>query len=274
MYSIKENKIIIKETKDFNIVHILECGQVFRFFKQADNSYVVYSLDKKAVIESVDNCYIITTNDVDYFINYFDLKTDYRSIKQELSKYKQLTAPIEYGYGIRILKQDLFEMIVSFVISANNNIKRIKNIIEKICAFCGKKIDDYYAFPTLDELMICTEEDFKSFGAGYRAKYLYNLCRQLKNINLEQLSNLPTKEVRKQIQNFSGVGPKVADCILLFGLSRKDVFPVDTWIAKAYKDIFKGNLTQRDKISAFLVDVFGQYSGFAQQYLFYFKREE
>ncbi len=274
MYKVEKEKIIITNLSDFNITHILECGQVFRFVKTDDNTYKVFSLDKFATIVTYDDKVEILTQDTEYFVNYFDLKTDYNDIKSALNYYKQLQEPILYGYGIRILKQDFFEMIISFIISANNNIKRIQGIIEKICAFCGKDMGEYYAFPTLDQLMTCEVSDFKAFGAGYRADYLYKVCRQLKDISLDNLREMDTMSLRKSLCTLMGVGPKVADCILLFGLGRKDVFPVDTWIMKVYKDIFNGGLTNREQISKFLVDCFKDLSGYAQQYLFYYKREE
>lgn len=275
MYKVENGKIIITKLQDFNITHILECGQVFRFKKLSEEHYISYSLDKKAEIITYNDRVEILTNDADYFINYFDLDTDYGKIKKDLSKFDLLKEPIKYGYGIRILKQNLFEMVISFIISANNNIKRIQGIIEKICAFCGKNMGDYYAFPTLEQLTKCTVQDFKNFGAGYRAEYLYKVCRQLQEVNLEQIAKTPSNEARKMLCLLMGIGPKVADCILLFGLNRQDVFPVDTWIMKVYQDMFGGNLTNREKIAKYLVDYFGSnISGYAQQYLFYYKREE
>lgn len=275
MYKVENGKIIITKLQDFNITHILECGQVFRFKKISEGHYISYSLDKKAEIITYNDRVEILTNDADYFINYFDLDTNYGKIKKDLSKFDLLKEPIKYGYGIRILKQNLFEMVISFIISANNNIKRIQGIIEKICAFCGENMGDYYAFPTLEQLTKCTAQDFKNFGAGYRAEYLYKVCRQLQNVDLEQIAKPPSNEARKMLCSLMGIGPKVADCILLFGLNRQDVFPVDTWIMKVYQDMFGGNLTNREKIANYLVDYFGSnISGYAQQYLFYYKREE
>lgn len=275
MYKVENNKIIITNTADFNTTHILECGQVFRFKKIAEDTYIIFSLDKVAKIVTYQDLIEIETTDVDYFVNYFDLDTDYGKIKQDLSKFEILKEPIKYGYGIRILKQDLFEMIISFIISANNNIKRIQGIIEKICEFCGTKIGDFYAFPTLEQLTKCTVQDFKRFGAGYRAEYLHKVCRQLQEVDLEKIAKIPSCDARKMLCSLMGVGPKVADCILLFGLNRQDVFPVDTWIMKVYTDMFGGTLTNRQQIANYLVNYFGSnMSGYAQQYLFYYKREE
>ena len=135
IYKFENGKIIVTDKSQFNPEHILECGQVFRFGKDENNNYFVMSKNHKATIIETDTNYEIICDDVNYFINYFDLDTDYGKIKKDLSKFDLLKEPIKYGYGIRILKQNLFEMVISFIISANNNIKRIQGIIEKICAF-------------------------------------------------------------------------------------------------------------------------------------------
>lgn len=273
MYELQKDKIIIYDKSDFDAKDILECGQVFRFLRQQDGSYRILSLDKKAIIKTYEDKVVVYTDTPKYFENYLDLKTDYKNIKAELSKFDELKEPIKFGKGIRILKQDFFEAIISFIISANNNIKRIQSIIEKICISVGKNMGDYYAFPTLDQLLTLSVEDFKSFGAGYRAEYLYKTARLLKEIDLASWESLDTETLRDKLTTLYGVGPKVADCILLFGVGKKDVFPVDTWIAKVYRDTYGGKLKNRKQIAKYLVSRFGDFSGYAQQYLFYSKRE-
>lgn len=269
-----KNEIIVSNLDDFNIDHILLCGQIFRY-RKTDFGYLVFSKDKIAKVYKEDDVCKIVSDDVDYFYSYFDLDKDYSKIKTDLEKFKELEEPIKYGYGIRILKQDIFEAIISFIISANNNIKRIQGIVERISEKFGKKLGDFYAFPTIDELSLADENFFKSVGAGYRAPYLVNVIKQLKTeeFDIEKMKKLSTKELRKLLIKLSGVGPKVADCILLFGFSRGDVFPVDTWGEKIYKEIFLGNLKDRNKITDFFVETFGDLAGIAQQYLFFYKRE-
>ena len=269
-----KNEIIVSNLDDFNIDHILLCGQIFRY-RKTDFGYLVFSKDKIAKVYKEDDVCKIVSDDVDYFYSYFDLDKDYSKIKTDLEKFKELEEPIKYGYGIRILKQDIFETIISFIISANNNIKRIQGIVERISEKFGKKLGDFYAFPTIDELSLADENFFKSVGAGYRAPYLVNVIKQLKTeeFDIEKMKKLSTKELRKLLIKLSGVGPKVADCILLFGFSRGDVFPVDTWGEKIYKQIFLGNLKDRNKITDFFVETFGDLAGIAQQYLFFYKRE-
>lgn len=272
-YYIDENKIVVTNLSEFNITHILECGQVFRF-KKENNDYIVFSGENYAKIKTLQDKVEIYSSNLNYFVNYFDLDNDYTFIKNELSKYEILKPMIKSAYGIRILKQDPLEMIISFIISANNNIKRIQIIIENICKKFGTKIDEeYYAFPTIKQLEKASIEDFKECGAGYRAKYLYNVVRQLKNFNIEEIFTLNSEIAIEKLLNLSGVGPKVADCILLFGFNKQDCFPVDTWIKKVYNEYFGVVKTDNVKqIRKDLVNIFKNLSGYAQQYMFYYKR--
>lgn len=272
-YYLEKDKIVVTNLSEFNITHILECGQVFRFEK-INNDYIVFSGEKQAKIKTFADRVEIYSNDNNYFVNYFDLDTSYTNIKNELSKYEILKPMIKSAYGIRILKQDPIEMIISFIISANNNIKRIQIIIDRICRKFGTiKNNEYYTFPTIKQLEKASIEDFKECGTGYRAKYLYNVVRQLKNFNIEEIFTLNSEFAVEKLLNLSGVGPKVADCILLFGFNKQDCFPVDTWIKKVYNEYFAKDKTDNVKqIRKNLVNIFGSLSGYAQQYLFYYKR--
>ncbi|MGN1208384.1 MAG: DNA-3-methyladenine glycosylase family protein [Christensenellales bacterium] len=273
-YLVKNNKIIVTNCCEFNITHILECGQIFRY-KNLGDHYEVISKNKKAKIFSFADRVEIETNDPAYFVNFFDLNTSYSLIKEKLSKFDVLKPAIDFAYGIRILNQDKFEMIISFIISANNNIKRIQSIIEKLCAKFGtfNEVENFYAFPTQKQLLKASVADFKEIGAGYRAEYLFNATRQLENFDFDFISNNSSEIAVQKLLALSGVGPKVADCILLFGFHKSDVFPVDTWIKKVYNDHFATSKCENVKeIRKFLVEKFENLSGFAQQYLFYYKR--
>ena len=273
-YYIENNKIIVTNLSEFNITHILECGQVFRYEK-TNAGYIVFSADKMAEIKVFEGFIEIISTDPNYFVNYFDLNTSYTNIKKELSAFSVLQPMLKEAYGIRILKQNPIETIISFIISANNNIKRIQQIINKICVKFGAKQQDlnYYAFPTLTELKQATVEDFKALGCGYRANYLYKVVRELENFNINEIYNLNSEDALNKILSLSGVGPKVADCILLFGFNKQDVFPVDTWIKKVYNDYFTQIKIENVKeIRKILVNIFKNNSGYAQQYLFYYKR--
>lgn len=262
--------IEISGKDDFDPQHILECGQIFSFKKNGEN-YQVFSADKKAEIFETENGYIIKTKNPDYFEKFFDLETDYGEIKKKLKEYDILTKPIEYGYGIRIVKQDLFETVISFIVSANNNIKRIQMILDRLRQKLGQNMGDYYAFPTREALLSVNEEFFTNIGAGYRAKYLYETVRQIDAKTLKEWDLLSTPDLRKKLIGLSGVGPKVADCILLFGYGREDVFPVDTWMAQMYNKFYE-HQDNREIIRYNLTKQFGQLSGYAQQYLFFFMR--
>ena len=164
-------------------------------------------------------------------------------------------------------------MIVSFIISQNNNIPRIKKSIEWLCEKFGTKCDEYYAFPTLQQLKTATEQDYKLAGLGYRAKYMYEVMQFLTNDMLENLKQKNKDEQFNFLVGLKGVGEKVANCILLFGLQRKDVFPVDTWINKVYNELTNTIESNRNKITIELTNRYKNLSGYAQQYFFYYFRE-
>ena len=283
IYELHKNKIVIKNLTDFNIKHILECGQVFRFEKLDVNeteflkyAYKVISGANIAVIYEYENYAEIFTNETEYYVNYFDLNTDYSTIKENLKQNNILRDAIEYGYGIRILKQQPLETIISFIISANNNIKRIQKSISIICEKFGSKINDYYAFPTLQQLSKISEEQFRECGVGFRAKYLVNTIKALKNIDLNDIKSMKLVDAIKFLTSLTGIGPKVADCILLFAYYNMEVFPVDTWIRQVYNCYFnekENNENNCNLIRNFLTEKFKNLSGYAQQYLFYYKRE-
>lgn len=271
-YLKNKNGIIIYDTQDFNANQILDCGQIFRY-KIDGNIAIVNTLDKQAKIITKNNEIEIKTEDVDYFENFFDLKTDYSKIKKELKKDEFLAGAVDYGYGIRILNNNPFEMIVSFIISANNNIGRIKKSIEYLCEKFGERKHDYFSFPTLQKFKTAKVEDFRMAGLGYRAEQLYET---LQNLTDDQLNMLKIKTKNEQynfLVSLKGVGEKVANCIMLFGLGVKDVFPVDTWINKVYNKLTNSNETDRKKITKDLTSRYGILSGYAQQYFFYYFRD-
>ncbi|MBO5772242.1 MAG: 8-oxoguanine DNA glycosylase [Clostridia bacterium] len=273
MITFYPNKIVLVDYPNFNVADTLECGQFFRYHKVSNNVYNVFSLDKFAQVTTTDNVIEIQTEDVEYFYNFFALDVDYSPAICRLQQHsKFIQSAIEYGKGIRLLRQDFVETIFCFIISANNNIKRIQSIIERLCAKYGAKTTNGYAFPTVDALANATENELKQLGAGYRASYIINTAKALQQMDLTTFFNQPTKSARAQLLTLSGVGPKVADCILLFGLNKGDVFPVDTWIKKVYHNYFEMGHAD-NQIADYLVSLFGEDSGLCQQYLFYFERK-
>ena len=267
-----KDKIIVSKPHDFNVEQTLNCGQIFRYQIMGDTA-LVYSKDKFAKLLTFEDRIEIISNDLDYFYNFFDLARDYAKIKSELNNDAFLSPAIKYGYGIRILNNDTYEMIISFIISANNNIGRIKRSIEYLCSHFGKNMGEYYAFPTLEELKSATIDDFKSAGLGYRAEQMYETVHVLTLDAIENLKSLTRAKQFNYLVSLKGIGEKVANCILLFGLGAKDVFPVDTWINKVYNNLTKSNEHDRKKITRELTARYGELSGFAQQYFFYYYRE-
>ena len=271
-YNFTSDGIEIIGKSEFNPKHILECGQIFRFFVNDKGNYEVFSLDKKAEIEETEDGYKVLTSDQEYFENFFDLKTDYNKIKKQIAKKLPFMEDIiSHSEGLRILKQDPFEMIVSFIISANNNIKRIKLIIDKLCVSSGEDMGGYHAFPKEEIFFALDKEFFVGIGAGYRASYLSELKNALKLLDKEVLGAMSTITLRKKLMEIKGVGPKVADCILLFAFGRKDVFPVDVWMERVYYEFFCNEKRTRPQISTFLTNSLGNLAGYVQQYLFYYK---
>ena len=271
-YIIENNKIIITDLSSFNVKQILDCGQIFRY-EINENEAKVYSKNKMAKLITKNDIVEIEAEDVNYFINFFDLNTNYGEIKNQLFNDEFLTNSINFGYGIRIIKNDCYEMIVSFIISANNNIKRIKNSINYLCEKFGERCNGYYAFPTLERLKTATVQDFKNAGLGYRAEYLHETVSHLTEEIIEDLKHKTKDEKFEFLISLKGVGEKVANCILLFGLDEKNVFPVDTWINKVYNKIYNTNLTDRKEITKQLTEKYGNLSGYSQQYFFYYFRE-
>lgn len=273
MKKIFDDKIVLTDFPHFSVKDTLECGQIFRYKQAGEGVYEVFSQDKWARLKQSGTEVVIETDDPAYFDNFFDLSSDYQpAIDRILAKNAAMKDATDFGGGIRILRQDLAETIFSFIVSANNNIKRIQSIIERICAFCGEKTAHGYAFPSIEALAQVGEENFARLGAGYRARYLHETANALLDFDLSSLASLDTPNARKTLLSFCGVGPKVADCILLFGMGRGDVFPVDTWIKKVYHTYFEAGHAD-DKISAYLVSLFGEDSGVCQQYLFHFQRK-
>lgn len=286
----KEQRYILKNQNSFELKDIFECGQCFRWNEQNDGSYT--GVIKNAIINvKKEKENIIFTGKCDEDIKdiieyYFDLNTDYEDIKQKLSNIDEyLRKSIEYGTGIRILNQDLWETIISFIISANNNIPRIKGIIERLSEKYGNEIEwngqKYYTFPTAEQLKDVTVEEYRKLGLGFRDIRLYETTKMIlnKEVDLDKLRNNPnTQEVREELLKLSGVGPKVADCILLFSdLKRFDVFPIDVWVRRVMNDLYikedDETKVSKTKIEKMADEKFGNLKGLAQQYLFYWRRE-
>lgn len=293
----KENSIVLENVKDFNIKQILECGQCFRWERISDTNYIIVAYRRVIeVIQEGSTVTILNTNMNDFneiWKNYFDLDVNYEEVKEELSKDELLKKSVEFGYGIRILNQDPFEMLISFIISARNSIPSIMKTIKKISERWGDRIEYkdniYYAFPTPEQLKEVSLEEIKETGASFRSKYIVDtiskvnaaldaknngeLTEELEQFDLEYIKSLPVDECHKALQNFMGVGAKVADCIMLFSMSKHSAFPVDVWIKRAMIHFYLAPDVSLNKIRVFGREKFGELAGLAQQYLFYYARE-
>ena len=286
----KEQKYILKKANSFELKDIFDCGQCFRWNEQEDKSYTGIFKNNVLNVSKIGNDIIfegMCDGEIEEIVKqYFDLNRDYEKIKETLSKIDQnMKTSIEYGKGIRILNQDLWETIISFIISANNNIPRIKGIIERLSKKYGNEIiykeKSYYTFPTPEQLKDVTVQEYRELGLGFRDIRLYETTKMIleNQVNLEELrTNHNTHEVREKLLTLSGVGPKVADCILLFSdLKRFEVFPIDVWVRRVMNDLYiknedetKVNKKQIEKIAK---EKFGNLAGLAQQYLFYWRSE-
>lgn len=281
-----EQRYILENVQSFEPVHIFECGQCFRWNKQENNSYTGIVKNNVINVKKENERVIFTGNcneDIKTIcIDYFDLNKNYENIKTELSKIDNYLAnSIKYGNGIRILHQDLWETLISFIISANNNIPRIKTIIERISKTYGNKLifqdKEYYAFPTPEELANVTVQDFRNLGLGFRDVRVYETVQKTlrKEIDLEQLEKEKDAEtLRNKLLEIPGVGSKVADCIMLFSLKRYEVFPVDVWVRRVISELYFENVEQKPQtIQKFAKEQYGNLAGLAQQYLFYWRRD-
>lgn len=287
-------QVVKEDIKDFNLDHIFDCGQAFRWSKELDGSYTgiaggrIANIQFEPYDEGGQEGRLILSNVTEsefeaFWKHYLDLDRDYCAIKEELAgKDSVIKDAIACGQGIRLLQQDKWETLLSFIISQNNHIPRIKKCIESLCLnfgeFAGKyKGKAYYSLPRPEILASLEPENLAECRLGYRAKYLTGTARQVAEEGLDRLEaigdpGISPQEAFEYVTHFCGVGPKVANCILLFSMGKYDCFPVDVWIKKVMKDLY--DLDTASDIAHFAKETFGRYGGFAQQYLFYYIREK
>ena len=252
------------------------CGQCFRWEKDENGVFYGIAGDSvaKMYYKQPNSIYIESSNpDLKFWSHYLNLSCDYNLIGQDLSKDDVLLPCVNAGKGIRILRQDLWETIVSFIISANNNIPRIKKIINMFCKLYGTKIEFdgkiFYGFPKPETIAALNLEDLSEIRAGFRDKYILDAAKKVVSgeINLGKLPQLSNEESKKELMKINGIGPKVADGILLFALGRHDIFPYDVWTKRIIADIYG---TDEKDLQRFVSEKFGRYAGIAQQYLYYY----
>lgn len=265
-------EVKITGISDFDLSKTFECGQCFRWNADENGAYagIAYGSAARVRRDGDNVCISGSVHEFnDLWRSYFDLDRDYAQIRKQLVISPFMKCASEFGAGIRILRQEPWEALCSFILSQNNNIPRIKKNIEVLCrdfgnsvAFGGKV---FYTFPSAEALCRLTEADLSPLRCGYRARYIIEAAKAVAggHLNLDALAALPENEARAALMALCGVGSKVADCVLLYGLHMTDSFPVDVWIKRALEEHFPPD---------FNPGVFSPYAGIAQQYIFHYTR--
>ena len=262
--------VIVEGVYDLDLAQTLDCGQSFRWEELLDKSFRGVAFGKCVTVSLEGNRLSIKGANAEDFENiwkdYFDLSLDYGKIRDEISKiHPVLAEATKYAPGIRILRQESFEALCTFIISQNNNIKRIKGIVQRLCENFGEEIEENtFAFPTAEKLAKLTSDDLAPLRAGFRNRYIIDASKKVASgeISLKKCISCDYDEARAELMKITGVGVKVADCTLLFGMHRIEAFPVDVWMKRALEKLF-GGMTASD---------FGEYAGIAQQYIFHYSR--
>lgn len=274
--------IIIKNT-DINLNDTITCGQCFRFYKMNDESFNMILSDRVINIKQDDDRLIVESNKEDdlekIIIEYFDLNNNYNLINEEILKNdKTLKQSIELSKGFKILNQNPFEMLISYIISQNNNVKRIMKSVELLSIKYGEKVNfknnDYYLFPSYEKLKSISKDDLKELGVGFRDSYIISALTLINNgtIDLNKIYDMDTDDALNYLMLIKGVGPKVASCILLFAYKKYDVFPVDTWVIQAMSKLYPNIKSSQKEIIKFAKKKYGKYSGIALQYMYHSMR--
>ncbi len=281
----KNGNVILHQVEDFDVEQIFECGQCFHFEKLGPMDYVTVAYGKALRITqqerevTLHNTNLAEYNDI--WRNYLDMDTDYSAIKKWLvDRDDRLAQVIEKTSGIRILRQEFHEMVMSFIISQNKQIPHIKQIVAAISERYGSEAGEidgrkYYAFPTEKQLQTITEDDYRELKTGFRAPYLMSATEHIMTgMTRDSFAGLSYDAAKAELMQVKGIGEKVANCILLFGLGYRNAFPVDVWIKRIMEYVYFGKDTSPEKIMAFAKDRYGEYGGYAQQYLFHYARVE
>ncbi|MBR6811854.1 MAG: DNA-3-methyladenine glycosylase 2 family protein [Oscillospiraceae bacterium] len=260
---------ILSGLTDFDADKIFDCGQCFRWLKQSDGSWRGIAHSRVMTLSQEENRVTLSAPKEDFesiWHNYFDLERDYEAMRSRLGVSDYMTKACEFGKGIRILRQEPWEALCTFIISQCNNIARIRGIVERLCALKGEELGEgLYSFPSFDTVASLSEEDLAPLRSGYRAKYILEAARAVSEgrFDLDAACKMNADDAMKALLTLEGVGKKVAGCVMLFGLGKTEAFPIDTWMKKALKEYFEEGFDPR---------VFGDDAGIAQQYIFYYAR--
>ena len=285
IYQESKGKIMITHPQNFHIGDILECGQCFRFQKLGHMHYSLTAFGKMLIVQQKDDFVEFWYKDKPLskeefdtiWVPYFDLQRDYAAIISKITKSDAtMQTAADFAPGIRILAQDPWETLISFIISQNNRISMIKNSVASLSRRYGTPIDrENHAFPTLEQLAAATPDGLRDCKVGFRDKYIMDAVNKVATgqLPMNRNNNMPTADLREALLSVHGVGEKVAHCVLLFGYGRFDTFPVDVWVRRVMEQYyFDGKPTKAAAILDLAQEHFGEYSGFAQQYLFHFIR--
>jgi len=271
-YNTYENYTKITAISDFNLKKTFECGQCFRWNVDENGVYTGVAFGKAAKIWTEGTSICISGREDDflsYWRDYFDLDRDYSAIRESLCVDNYMRKATTFGAGIRILRQNKWEALCSFIISQCNNIPRIKGIVEALCREFGEPIEFdgkiYYSFPGSDTIAKLTPEQLAPIRSGFRASYIVGAAKAIEEgyLDMDALAEGSYESALKALKKLKGVGDKVANCVILFGLNMLNAFPVDVWMKRTISEHY-------DK--SFTPDVFGEYAGIAQQYMFYYAR--
>lgn len=273
-------KQILLSGTDFSLAETLESGQCFRFEKELEGRYTVIAGEKKGVFAQEGQELFLcegAPEDMPFWRQYFDLERDYAGLKKTLTANDPVMAEaMSFAPGIHLLRQEFFETLISFILSQNNHIPRIRGLIARLCAAYGTEIDGgYFSFPTPDALARADEESLRRLGCGFRAGYIADAVKRVRagGYSMDEMQRLPTEQLREKLMEIRGVGPKVADCVLLFSLGRHEVFPADVWIRRIMETAYSGGkFLSPQSLQSMAAERFGKNAGFAQQYLFHYGR--
>ena len=263
------NDLLLTECNNFDPIVSCECGQCFRFDTIDGDTCTLYACGRALTVKRQENgwlfCDITEEEFSESFVRYFDLERDYSGIIASFSEDDSLSRAASSGSGIRIFRQDGWETLISFIISANNNIPRIKKIIDSLCRLYGEEENGYFSFPSPEKLYEVGIEGLAPIKAGFRAKYIYDAACKIVSgeVSLEQVATCGYAQALEELKKIKGVGDKVANCVLLFGFGYYEAFPIDVWVKRVIEKYYG---------EGFDPTVFGKYAGIAQQYLFYYER--
>ncbi|MBQ3552328.1 MAG: DNA-3-methyladenine glycosylase 2 family protein [Clostridia bacterium] len=276
-YSLIENGVILHNIKCFNLDLSCDCGQAFRWKHVEGEGWHGVIGARSALLRQEGSDIMIkpcSKEDIPFWRYYLDLDRDYEAIENMVASDPVLGVCMEKASGIRLFNQPPFEALISFIISANNNIKRISGIIARLCELCGEKLSDgAYAFPTPEAIADLTVEQLSAIGAGYRSPYIIDTARRIADgYDLLALKDMPLFDARKELLSFKGVGLKVADCVLLFSLGHFNAFPMDVWMNRAMDELYFGGKRPDKKQLEQAINALGEYSGIVQQYIFHYAR--